>query len=81
MNTQFALSVEDIDAHDLLMQETAAPLMSKSTVRIIGLVLSIMALMFLAAFLHSYPACIPVAIIAGITGVVYRNMSKETARR
>lgn len=79
MNTQFVLNVDDVDveAYNAAMPDAHTPLINRSTLRIIGFILSIMAVMFIATFLHSYPACIPIAVIVAICAVVYRNMAKE----
>lgn len=77
MNRQFVLNVADVDTEETVYAATHAPILNRATLRIIGFILSLMAIMFLAAFLHSYPICIPIAIIVAIVGVVYRNMVKE----
>lgn len=81
MNRQFVLNVADADAEETAYAGTHAPIINRATLRIIGFILSIMAVMFIAAFLHSYPLCIPVAIVVAIAGVVYRNMVKEKTNK
>lgn len=77
MNRQFVLNVADVEAEEMVYAANEGPILNRAALRIIGLVLSLMAIMFLAAFLHSYPVCIPIAIIVAIAGIVYRNMVKD----
>lgn len=77
MNRQFVLNVADADVEETAYVGTHAPILNRATLRIIGFILSIMAVLFIAAFLHSYPLCIPIAIVVAIAGIVYRNMVKE----